>query len=413
MLSNIPQIGEKIDNYILLSKIGKGGMAIIFEAKHIQTQKIFAIKLMLPTQKTDEVSYRFKQEYRALSSLRHPHVLRVFELGLYNNLQPYFVMELLSGRTLKEEIPLWSGLSPTIRFGKTRKILIQIASAIDHIHQLGWVHRDITPGNIMILNDGSVKIMDFGIVKIPGNELTAVGEMIGTVAYMSPEQIKGEQVDARADLYTLGTCLYYMLTGRRPFSARTLPGYLDKHLNHKPAPPHQFAPMVPQDLNFACMRLLEKNPNSRFCSANHLLYYLEAIEHGQQNRLVGRTWEISQLRDDVARLEEKKGGIIVVEGSFGMGCTSLLKEASRLCKKAGFLSIYTNNQSRSQAAFYGVRTLLRRLGSSIPQDSPVQKIFDAESSFEKWTVFAALRVARPLRCDIARVDGKSQRCCII
>jgi len=139
------------------------------------------------------------------------------------------------------------------------------------------------------------------------------------------------------------------------------------------------------------MRLLEKDPNSRFCSANHLLYYLDAVDHAQKNRLVGRTWEISQLRDDVARLEEQKGGLIVVEGSFGMGCTSLLKEASRLCKKQGFLSLYTNNQSRSQAAFYGVRALLRRLGSAIPKDSPILQIFDAERTFEKWTVFASIR----------------------
>lgn len=387
---NPTQVGDHIGSYLLTKQIGKGGMAMIFEAKHLTRQKNYAIKIMLPTQKQEEVSHRFHQEYKALSRLKHPNVLRVLESGIHEE-KPYFVMELLEGKILKEEISTWDDLSPTERFKKTRSILTELAQALDYIHQLGWVHRDITPGNIMIQPDGSIKLMDFGIVKIPGNELTAVGEMIGTVAYMSPEQIKGEQVDARADLYSLGTCLYFMLTGKRPFSARTLPGYLDKHLNHKPTPPQHHTPMVPQDLAFACMRLLEKDPDARFCSANHLLCYLETIEQSSTNRLVGRTWELSQLRDDIAHLEETKGGLVIIEGSYGMGCTSLLKEASRLCKKAGYLSIYTNNQSRKQAAFYGVRTLFRRLGPAIQKDSPINQIFDVDRTFEKWTVFAAIR----------------------
>ena len=150
-------------------------------------------------------------------------------------------MELLEGKVLREEVKTWTKISPTQRFEKTEKILIQIANALDYIHHQGLVHRDVTPANIMVLNDGSVKLMDFGVVKLPGMDITIAGEVIGTAAYISPEQIKGEQVDARADLYSLGTALYLMLTDRRPFTARTLTGYLNRHLNQKPDPPHVFS----------------------------------------------------------------------------------------------------------------------------------------------------------------------------
>ncbi|MEC7987542.1 MAG: protein kinase [Myxococcota bacterium] len=385
-----PAIGEKIGKYLLINEIGKGGMAVIFEALHETLQRRCAIKIMLPTQKTAEVAVRFQQEYNALSRLEHPNVLKVIESGIHQE-QPYFAMELLQGKTLKEEVQDWGTLTPTARFTKARHILIQITKALDYIHQLGWVHRDITPGNIMILTTGDIKIMDFGVVKIPGNELTAVGEMIGTVAYMSPEQIKGEQVDARADLYSLGTCLYLMLTGKRPFSARTLPGYLDKHLNHKPTPLHQHSPMVPQDLSSACLRLLEKDPNLRFSSANHLLSYLAPQEKAERIRLVGRTWEISLLREHIARLEDAKGGVLIIQGDRGMGCSSLIKEARRLCHQTGNLSIYTNNQSPDQSSFYGVQTLFRRLGETIQKDNIINQIFDDGATFEKWSVFAAIR----------------------
>ena len=137
-----------------------------------------------------------------------------------------------------------------------------MAAALDHIHQRGWIHRDVTPSNIMLLDDGGIKLMDFGVVKIPGTERTVAGEMIGTVAYMAPEQIKNHTLDSRTDLYSLGASLYLMLTGQRPFNARTLGGYLQKHLTEEPVPPSQYAPLIPTDLESACLRLLQNHPTN-------------------------------------------------------------------------------------------------------------------------------------------------------
>ena len=145
--------------------------------------------------------------------LKHPNVLTVFECGTFQN-RPYFSMELLTGTTLKDSISEWMRLSSTERFARARHVLLQVTAALDHIHQHGWIHRDVTPANIMLLEDGSVKLMDFGVVKIPGNEQTVAGEVIGTVAYMAPEQIKNQSLDSRTDLYSLGATLYLMLTGK-------------------------------------------------------------------------------------------------------------------------------------------------------------------------------------------------------
>ena len=124
----------------------------------------------------------------------------------------------------------WANLEPEDRFARTQGILVQVARALQYVHDRGLVHRDVTPSNLMIGADGSVKLMDFGVVKDLGTDLTAVGDVVGTVAYIAPEQVRGGAIDVRADLYTLGAVLYFMLTGQRPFEARTLQGYLEKHL---------------------------------------------------------------------------------------------------------------------------------------------------------------------------------------
>ena len=159
-----------------------------------------ALKILAPSDEAYRMSERFLQEFKALSRLKHPNVLTVFECGTFQN-RPYFSMELLTGITLKDAISDWMRLSSTERFARARHVLLQVTAALDHIHQHGWIHRDVTPANIMLLEDGSVKLMDFGVVKIPGNEQTVAGEVIGTVAYMAPEQIKNQALDSRTDLY--------------------------------------------------------------------------------------------------------------------------------------------------------------------------------------------------------------------
>ena len=364
--SSIPEPGELIGPWRVLREAGRGGMALILEVEHIESGIRRAVKMMLPTARPDEVAKRFRGEFRALSRLSHPGVLRVYEVGVYQD-RPYFVMELLEGQELRVEVEGWVELAPTERYRRAERVLIQVARALEYIHGRGLVHRDITPSNIMMLPDGTAKLMDFGVVKEPGGDLTLQGEVVGTVAYIAPEQIMGEAVDARADLYSLGAVFYLMLTGRRPFNARSLSGYLEKHLNRPVRPPRELLPTLPERLNDVCVRLLAKDPADRFASATHLLHVLEAgggerleTEAGAvwAPRLAGRTAELAAVRAAVGRLARGVGGVLLIEGEPGMGKTQLAEEALTSARQHGLSVSRANNSSPSQPAFLGFRPLL-------------------------------------------------------
>ena len=361
----LPRPGEMLGSYRIVSEIGRGGMAAVYAVQRGSDGARCALKLMLPASRSEDLTERFRREFRALSRLDHDNVLKVYESGVYEG-RPYFVMELLEGEELREAVEGWRGLPPARRFQRARDVLAQVARALAYIHQRGWVHRDVTPANIMLLPDGRVKLMDFGVVKEPGADLTVAGEVVGTVAYIAPEQIRGERVDARADLYSLGAVLYLMLTGRRPFNARTLAGFLDKHLNTAPRPPHTLAPTVPRELDAICMRLLEKEPALRFASATHLLYMLgEAAptlpDADGAEPIAGRAWERSSLREALALLDAGRGGLVVLEGVSGMGCSRLLAEAVRQAAGIGMASVTGQNQAPSQPAFAGLRDIYEAL----------------------------------------------------
>ena len=315
--------------------LGRGGMAVVLDVEHVEDGTRRALKLTLPRSGgEEEVQRRFVREYRALSGLRHPGILEVDSWGSLDG-RPYFVMERLDGRPLREEVELWRGLPPAERFRRAESVLVQLARALQYIHGRGQVHRDVTPANIMMLPDGRVKLMDFGVVKLPGAELTRVGEVVGTVAYIPPEQIQGGQVDARADLYSLGAVLYLMLTGRRPFNARSLAGYLDKHLNRPPRPPRELAPTLPQVLDDVCLRLLAKDPAERFSSATHLLYVLDPGEGvDAPSPLVGREPELLRIREALARTADGRAGVLWLEGAPGMGRARLVERVVEMARDA-------------------------------------------------------------------------------
>ncbi|RME26573.1 MAG: serine/threonine protein kinase, partial [Deltaproteobacteria bacterium] len=233
---SIPGPGAAIGPYLVVGELGRGGMATVLEVVHRDGGEHRALKLLLPTSRSREAARRMEREFVTLSRLDHPAVLRVFDAGLYQG-RPWFVTEKLVGQDLRDAVESWRDIPPAERYRRAEHVLAQVAGALAYIHDQGLVHRDVTPGNIMLLADGSVRLMDFGVVKEPGAELTRAGEVVGTVAYIAPEQITGGVVDARTDLYALGAVLYLMLTGRRPFNARNLAGYLDKHLNRRPRPP--------------------------------------------------------------------------------------------------------------------------------------------------------------------------------
>ncbi|TNE86982.1 MAG: hypothetical protein EP330_20450 [Deltaproteobacteria bacterium] len=359
-----PRTGEMIGRYEVLSDVARGGMASVMRVRDTETGEVCAMKLLLPLKDRDEARKRFRREFRALGRLQHENVLRVYETGMIGD-RPWYTMEYVPGRTLRDEARDWQQLEAADRFARVQAVLVQVARALAYVHDRGLVHRDVTPANILVRPDGVVKLMDFGVVKESQGEgeLTQVGEVIGTVAYISPEQIVGDAVDARADLYSLGAVLYLMLTGQRPFSARTLQGFLDKHLHKEPVPPSQVDPLVPQHLDEICMRLLKKDPAERYASAHHLLHVLgdvagsEVLEGWWPPRTVGRTREKAVLRDALDRLVHNgSGGAVMLTGGAGSGKSRLLAAAATYARRHGLTVArgHCRPQDRPFGAFVGV-----------------------------------------------------------
>jgi tetratricopeptide (TPR) repeat protein len=401
----LPRAGDRLGDYLLLGELGRGGMALILDAVHEPTGERRALKLMLGAGLSEEALQRFELEFRALSHLDHSGVLKVHDTGFWGE-RPYFTMERLEGVQLGAAVEEWQELPPGERYARAEDVLVQLAEALEHIHEHGLVHRDLTPSNIMVLPDGRIKLMDFGVVKAPGAELTEVGAVVGTVAYISPEQVDGREVDARADLYALGGVLYLMLTGRRPFNARTLSGYLDKHRNRPVRPPREVAPSVPARLDQICVRLMEKEPGDRFASASHLLHVLHAggdlvparVGPSWVPGLVGRSRALSDLRQSLARVDGDVPGpaqVLLISGEPGSGRSRLLAEAARQAVEIGMPLTMSSlpPQNAAPRAMSGWRRLYQDLlDAGLCDLHPVLEAAfgGAPGSMSRWQVAEAL-----------------------
>lgn len=395
-----PKPGDHIGAYVVVRLVARGGMAVVLEVRDPRDPSAphVGMKLLLPLSHAEEARTRFRREFRALSKLQHPNVLRVFEWGLYHE-RPWYTMELVEGRVLRDEVNVWAKLPPNDRFLRAASVLVQVARALAYIHDRGLVHRDITPGNIMVRPDGIVKLMDFGVVKDLGTELTLVGEVVGTVAYISPEQIAGDAIDARADLYSLGAVLYLMLTGRRPFAANTLQGYLDKHLHEAPKPPHEIDPAVPPNLDAICVRLLAKAPGDRYASATHLLHVLDDIawmEDGEGRwppRAVGRGMLRARLRealDDVAA--GRPGAAVQIIGASGTGKTRLIDAVDQYGRRLG-LKVARGKCQDADRPFGAFQAVYRELKPDVAVPLLAAAFEDADDGIvrERYPVIAAFR----------------------
>ncbi|MEQ1503616.1 MAG: protein kinase, partial [Myxococcota bacterium] len=392
-----PAPGDRIGDYEVLGEVARGGMATVLAVRDLRTGQRVGLKLLLPVSKNEETQTRFRREFRSLSRLHHPNVLRVYESGIEGD-RPWFTMELVVGHDLRAEAEALPAVAPDERYARIRAILLQITRALAYVHDRGLVHRDVTPGNVMVTPEGTAKLMDFGVVKEADADLTGVGELIGTAAYMAPEQINGEVVDARADLYSLGAVLYLLLTGKRPFTAHTLHGFLEKHLNAKPRPPRELVPEVPEALEEICLRLLEKAPSDRFASASHLLHVLGDHEHGEELEgrwppgTVGRTPVKARLReaiDDVAT--GRKGHALLLTGPLGLGKTRMLELAEMLARRRGLPvgMARCRLQDRPFGAFASIYRAVR--GASPPP--LLEQVFRSDDGrpIERYPILAAFR----------------------
>tara|TARA_B000000475_G_scaffold14737_1_gene12605 strand:+ start:165 stop:1934 length:1770 start_codon:yes stop_codon:yes gene_type:complete len=262
------KIGQIVkDRYEILEILGEGGMAFVYKARDTQLERLVAIKTLKPNYVNQETFVeRFKREAKTAANLNHPNIVQIFDWGIED--EPFFVMEYIEGNTLTSII----AKNRTISLSDILFIGAQVSSGLHAAHEKGLVHRDIKPGNIMITPDGKVKVTDFGIVSLQNEEsdITKTGSILGTASYISPEQAQGKPVSIESDLYSLGTVLYELITGKPPFAGDTPISTATKHLTERPEKPSSFRRDLPKGVESAIMKLLEKATYDRFKSAEDL-----------------------------------------------------------------------------------------------------------------------------------------------
>ncbi len=265
-------IGKMLDNrYELLELIGTGGMANVYKAKCHRLNRLVAIKI-LKSDLAENADFRrrFRDESLAVAQLSHANIVSIYDVSSSHGID-YIVMELIDGITLKQYMERRVHMD----WREALHFITQIMRGLSHAHSRGIIHRDIKPQNIMVLRDGSVKVADFGIACLADAHQTLAQEALGSVHYISPEQAKGERLDARSDIYSAGVVLYEMLTGRLPFEGDSAVSVAIQHLSSVPLNPREIDPEIPEALELICMKAMNPDLNKRYQSADAMLADLE------------------------------------------------------------------------------------------------------------------------------------------
>ena len=269
-------VGQRIGDYEIVGQLGAGGLGVVYEVQHLISRRREAMKILLPDQSgAAEMVERFRREVQTLAGLNHGNIAAL-HTAFYHEDQLAMVMELVHGETLRDRI-----LRAAITLPQGLDIAGQVLQALDYAHRLGVVHRDIKPSNVMITESGLVKLLDFGIARTEqSSHLTKSGFMVGSLNYMSPEQVSGQTANASSDIYSVGVTVYELLTGRLPIARATSYETMVGIMQQVPVPPHEIAPAVPMAVSAAVMRSLEKDPMKRFATAAEFLAALQGAFAG-------------------------------------------------------------------------------------------------------------------------------------
>ena len=270
---------QRIGKYEIVSKLGQGAMGEVFRARDPVLNREVAVKRITAGLDADEtVRKRFRREAEAAATLMHPNIITVYELG-FEGEQLFMAMELLDGIDLKHAL---AGRAMTL--DEKVGVALQVCEGVAHAHSKEIVHRDLKPANIHILPSGKVKILDFGLARLSGSEMTTTGMVMGTPHYMSPEQVRGQKADARSDVFALGCLFYELLTGRKPFDSESMHGVLYRIMQEDPVPVREAAPGTPEPLAHVVEKALAKDPADRYPNAGDMLAALRQARRALAGR---------------------------------------------------------------------------------------------------------------------------------
>jgi eukaryotic-like serine/threonine-protein kinase len=288
-------VGQQLGSYQILSLLGAGGMGVVYRARDTRLNRSVAIKVLPADKVSDpERKRRFIQEARAASALNHPNIITLYDIGSESGVD-FIVMEYVAGKTLDQRIP-----RKRMRASEALKLAIQMADALAKAHSAGIIHRDLKPTNVMVTEDGVVKVLDFGLAKL--TELVATeattrtqlseteeGMIVGTLSYMSPEQAEGKKVDARSDIFSFGALLYEMISGQKAFQGDSKLSTLTAVLKQEPKPISQLVPDIPRDLEKIVNRCLRKDPGRRFQHMGDVKVELEELKEDSSSSTLAGT----------------------------------------------------------------------------------------------------------------------------
>jgi len=353
---------ERVGKYEINQKIGAGGFGVVYKAWDPYIKRWVALKMCAASD--EETRERFFREAQLAGALQHPNVTLVYDFGIEGE-TPYFVQEFLTGTDLDELAE-----KRRLSLEGCLAVLIQVCTGLDYAHTRGIVHRDIKPANVRVLEDGTVKIMDFGIAKSLDAEsrLTQTGVALGTAGYLAPEQLSGKPLDARTDIFSLGVMSYELVTGRKPFAGTNISNVIYQIVHQDPAPPHLVNPRCPDRLERALLKALAKNPEERFATAREFGAELQAVLNSLSGRTAAERGETTTavVRGELARPGDRSTAELTPPTRLSARPLDQLPTTSARTGKAGKRRLFAALGGAATLAIAAVGIALLRGGPATP-----------------------------------------------